>query len=175
MSTYRHNGPGPGERPRDQGWATRREQPRETYSNRPPQPPWNPNSGEPSGPGRRNDIEPSRPTGNRPNFPSSGQYVPLSRRNQFDGDRRPDLRPQGENRPFRLAGQGPPSGPAMRQPPTAPRDNFGQHNGRGEGGDSSRRHDVRNDRYVPSSSEHHRSRWVFPSRVPDDSQVLIVL
>lgn len=176
MSNYRPNGPGAEQRPRDQGWATRREQHREPYPNRPPQPQRNVNAGEPSGEGRRNNFHQLRPAGNRQDFPSSGQYVPLSRRNQFDVDRRPDLRTEVDNRPFRPAVPGPPTGPALRQPPTAPRDqNFVQHNGRGEGVDPSRRHDPRNDRYVASASEPHRSRWVIPSRLPDTSQMLIVL
>lgn len=160
MSNYRQNGPGAEQRPRDQGWGARRDQHREPYPRQ--HPGWNPPSGEPSGEGRRNDFNHSRPAGNRPDFPSSGQYIPLSRRNQYDVDRRPDLRSEADTRSFRPAAPGVPFGPGPRHPPTAPRDQIPvQDNGRGEAGNLSRRRDAKIDRNMQPITGPERSRWVF--------------
>lgn len=148
MSNYRRNGPSAESRPRDDNWGARWDQYRDQPSRN--NPTWNP--GETSRDARRNDY--SQPgSRNRPEFPSSGQYIPMSRRNQFESDRRPEGRVNIDSRSISAF-----TPATTRRPPTAPRDQHAVPRNERALVDESRRRDLRHDESVSSTAGFERSR-----------------
>jgi hypothetical protein len=150
MSNYRRSGPSAEQRPRDDGWGPRRDQHREPPPSR-NNSTWNPPSGETSRDARRNDFGQPGPR-NRSEYSSSGQYIPMSRRNQLESDRRPegrsDIDPRSSST-FPAAG---------RRPPTAPRDQYAAPRNERAEVDESRRRDFRKGDEVRSTAGFQRSR-----------------